>query len=145
MSERDIGGRSFRVGAVLATETVMLQMRLMQIVGGGLDRLPVILGSRAEGATADQRAAGDAAAVAALGDILSKCDPKTMTKLISDVVSYAAIHRPSGVWEKVDLDGDFTEYPQDIIPVTLWVLRELLGPFFSGLRESGALKKVLAV
>lgn len=142
MAEIEIGGREFKVGHVLATESVILQARLLQIIGGGLDRLPVILGSRVEGATDEMKAMGDAAAVAALGDIVSKCDPKVIAKLITDIVSYAAIHRPSGAWEKADLDGDFTEHKSDIFPLVIFVLREVLGDFFSGLLASGALKKL---
>lgn len=145
MAETEIGGRTYRVGVVLATDAIVLQARLLQIVGGGLDRLPVILGSRVEGATPEMRAMGDAAAVAALGDIFAKCEPKTVAKLVQDIVGYATIHRPSGAWEKVDLDGEFTENKADIFPLCLWVLREILGDFFSGLQASGALKKILAV
>lgn len=144
MAETEIGGRTYRVGVVLATDAIVLQARLLQIVGGGLDRLPVILGSRVEGATPEMRAMGDAAAVAALGDIFAKCEPRTVAKLIQDIVGYATIHRPSGAWEKVDLDGEFTENKGDIFPLCLWVLREILGDFFSGLLASGALKKMMA-
>lgn len=143
MAETEIGGRTFKVGDVLATESITLQARLLQLIGGGLDRLPVILGSRVEGATPEMKAVGDGAAVAALGDIFSKCEPKTVTKLIQDIVAYATIHRPSGAWEKVDLDGDFTQHKSDIFPLVIFVLREVLGDFFSGLLASGALKKLL--
>lgn len=144
MAEIEIGGREFQVGEVLATESIVLQARLLQIIGTGLDRLPVILGSRVEGATAEMKAVGDGAAVAALGDIFSKCEPKTVAKLIKDIVGYAMIHRPSGAWEKADLDGDFTQHKADIFPLVIFVLREVLGDFFSGLLASGALKKLLA-
>lgn len=144
MAEKEIGANTYRVGVVLATDAIVLQARLLQIVGGGLDRLPIILGSRVEGATPEMKAMGDAAAVAALGDIFSKCEPKTVAKLVQDIVGYATIHRPSGAWEKVDLDGEFTENKGDIFPLCLWVLREVLGDFFSGLQASGALKKILA-
>lgn len=144
MAEIEISGQTYRVGVVLATESIVLQARLLQIVGGGLDRLPVILGSRVEGATPEMKAVGDAAAVAALGDIFSKCEPKTVAKLIQDIVGYATIHRPSGAWEKAELDADFTERKSDIFPLCLWVLREILGDFYSGLLASGALKKMMA-
>lgn len=144
MAEIEIGGQEYKVGHVLATESIVLQARLLQIIGGGLDRLPVILGSRVEGATAEMKAVGDAAAVAALGDIFAKCEPKTVAKLIQDIIALAAIHRPSGAWEKADLDGDFTERKGDIFPVVIFILREVLGDFFSGLLASGALKKIIS-
>lgn len=142
MAEKVIGGRTFKVGEVLATEAILLQARLLQIVGGGLDRLPVILGSRVKEATPEMKAAGDAAAVAALGDICAKAEPKTVVALIGDIVRLAQVQRPSKEWEQVDLDGEFTTAKGDLFPVLIFVLREVLGDFFSGLQASGALKKM---
>ena len=144
MAEKKFSGREFKVGSVLATDALILQARLMQIIGGGLGQLPAILASRAEGATDAQRAAGDAAAIVALGDIASKCEPGIISKLFEDVVGLALIKRPSGAWEKADLDGDFSEHKHDIFPFVIWVLREVLGDFFSGLQASGALKRMAA-
>ena len=77
MAEKKIGGRTFRVSAVLATEAIKLQVRLMKVIGGAVDRLPVILaGMGKKGETnPEAKAASDAAAVAALADIFNKANP----------------------------------------------------------------------
>lgn len=143
MAETEIGGRAFKVGEVLVTEALTLQARLLQIAGGALDRLPLILLGQTEKATVEMKIASQAAAVAALGDIFAKCEPKTVVKLMTDISEYATIHRPSGAWEKVNLDADFIAHKSDVFPLLVFVLREILGDFFSGLPASGALKKIM--
>jgi hypothetical protein len=145
MAEKKIGGRTFRVGNVLATEAIKLQLRLLKIVGGGVDRLPTILagmGKKGE-VDAEAKAASDAAAVAALGDIFSKCDPDVVTQIISDIVEMAQLNNPSGAWETVNIDQDFTQKKGDLFPVIIFVLQEVLGDFFSGSQVNGNLKKFL--
>lgn len=145
MAEKKIGGRTFRVGHVLATDAIKLQVRLLKIIGGGVDRLPVILAGMGKKGEADPAAksASDAAAVAALGDIFSKSDPDAVTKLISDIVSMSQLNTTSGAWENADIDQDFTQNKGDLFPVVLFVLQEVLGDFFSGALASGSLKKLL--
>lgn len=142
MAEIKIGDREFRVGVVRATEALVLQAKLMKVIGSGIDRLPIILKGVAEGATADDKAAMQTAAVAAFTDIFVDGDPEELTDLIGEVVSMATVKRPSGAYEQVDLDGDFTEHKSDLFEVVVFVLREVLGDFFSGLRGSGKVKKV---
>ena len=145
MAEKKIGGRTFRVGHVLATDAIKLQVRLLKIVGGGVDRLPTILAGMGEKGKAnpEAKAASDAAAVAALADIFSKADPDGVAKLLSDVVSMAQLNNPSGAWEAADIDQDFTQHKRDLFPLVVFVLQEVLGDFFSGALASGGLKKVL--
>lgn len=145
MAEKKIGGRTFRVGHVLATDAIKLQVRLLKIIGGGVDRLPVILAGMGEKGKADPevKAASDAAAVAALADIFSKADPDGVTRLISDIVAMAQLNNPSGAWEEVNIDQDFTQRKRDLFPVAAFVLQEVLGDFFAGALGSGGLKKVL--
>ncbi|UQS95086.1 chaperone protein [Pseudanabaena phage Pam3] len=144
MAEKKFGNRTFQVGDVLATEAVELQCRFLQIVGGGVDRLPTILAGAGDAAQ-EAKDASSAALVAALADIFSKCEPKRVTGFIKDVVGYCQIMRPSGSWEQVDLDGEFTqkEHRRDLYPVVLWALQEILSDFFAGLLANGALQKVL--
>lgn len=146
MAEKKIGGRTFRVGMVLATDAIKLQVRLMKIIGGAVDRLPTILagmGKKGE-VNPEAKAASDTAAVAALADIFSKANPDEVAKLISDIVSIAQINTPSGSWENVDMDQEFTgQHMKDLFPVVAFVLQEVLGDFFGGALASGSLKKVL--
>lgn len=131
MAEKKIGDRVFVVGHVLATDAIRLQARLLKIIGGGVDRLPEILAG-AGSASPEAKEKSNAAAVAALTDILAKCDPEEVTKLITDIVSMAQIRRASGAVETVDLDGDLSQTKKDIIPLVGFVLKEVLGDFFAG-------------
>ena len=143
MAEKKIGSRTFQVGHVLATDAVRLQARLLRIIGGGVDRLPTIMRGVGKDVTPELKEAANAASVAALTDIFAKCDPDEVTRLISDIVSLATIKQPSGSWGKVDLDQDFTEHKGDLFPVIVFVLKEVLGDFFSGLPAAGNLKQAL--
>ncbi len=131
MAEKKIGGRVFSVGNVLATDAIRLQARLLKVVGGAVDRLPVILAG-AGNASPEAKEASQAAAVAALADIVSKCDPDEVTQLFADVAAMASIKRQSGAVEEVDLDGDFSDHKKDILPLIGFVLKEVLGDFFAG-------------
>lgn len=143
MAEKKIGGRTYQVGHVLATDAIRLQARLLKIIGGGVERLPAIVAGMGKGATPEAKEKSNAAAIAALTDIFAKCDPDEVAQLISDIVAFAALKRPSGSYEAVDLDGDFTENKKDILPVCGFVLKEVLGDFFAGALASGDLKKVV--
>ena len=145
MAEKKINGRTFQVGEVLATDAIRLQARLLKIIGGGVDRLPVIMAGMGERGKVDPeaKAKSDAAAVAALTDIFAKCDPDEITQLMSDIVGFATIKRPSGSWEQADMDGDFTQHKGDLLPLVGFVLREVLGDFFSGALASGNLKGMM--
>lgn len=147
MAEKKIGGRTFRVGHVLATDAVRLQVRLLRIVGGGVDRLPTILAGMGERGKADPaaKAASDAAAVAALTDIFAKADPDDVTQLIVDIAGMAQLQTPSKTWEGVDLDQDFSDRKADLFPLLAFVLKEVLGDFFSGAQASGSLKGALGL
>lgn len=136
MAERKIKGREFQVGKVLATEAVLLQARLMKVIGAGVERLPVILKGVGD-ASDEAKEASRAAAVAAFTDVFVNGDPVTMTRLIKDVVEMATVKRKSGVYEQVDMDGDFTDDKGALFPVAVFVLQEVLGDFFTGLQANG--------
>lgn len=143
MAERKIAGREFKVGTVLATEALRLQFRLMAVIGSGTsdgdgtERLTIILGGLGEEADPEEKLKSNAGALAAMSKVFVHADPDEMTQLVADVVSYAAIKRPSGSYEKADLDGDFTEEKGALIPLCVFVLQEVLSDFFTELRDSG--------
>jgi hypothetical protein len=141
MAERKINGREFQVGQVLATDAVLLQARLMKVIGAGVERLPVILKGAGDASEADKEASR-AAAVAAFTDIFANSEPREMVSLISDVVGFATVKRKSGVFEKVDMDLDFTSDQGSLYPVAVFVLQEVLSDFFTGLRASGSQVKI---
>lgn len=159
MAETKIGGRTFRVGTVLATDAIKLQVRLLKIVGGGVERLPIILAGMKRTKTEmdengnpvvkelpvdpEAKAKSDAAAVAALSDILSKADPEGVTQLLTNIVAMAQIQGDSKTWGTVDIDQDFTDHKKDLFKVVFFVLKEVLGDFFDGVPGAGDLGKAL--
>lgn len=140
MAEKKFSGRLFRVGTILATDSIKLKVRLLKIVGGGVERLPAILAGRSN---PELKAAADAAAVAALSDIFNKADPEGVVDLLRDIVAMAQIQGESKSWEDADIDQDFTTHKKDLYPVVFWVLKEALGDFFSELPENGDLRKMM--
>lgn len=138
MAEKKINGRTFRVGHVLATDAIRLQVRVVKLLGGAVDHLPVILAGVGS-ADASAKAASDAAAVAAMTDIVAKADPDEIVSLLGSVVRMSQVGTPSGSWSEADLDSDFTgERMKDLIPVVSFVLREVLGDFFGAALASGS-------
>lgn len=145
MAEKKINGRVFRVQDVLATEAIRLQVSLLKVIGGGVDRLPTIMAGMGKKGKEDPeaKAASDAALVGALADIFSKCDPDGVVELISRIGGYADIQSKSGQWGKVDVDQDFTDHKKDLFPLLAFVLKEVLGDFFSDVPGAGALQKMV--
>lgn len=143
MAIKKISGREFQVGAVLATDALRLQFRLLRIIGGGVDRLPTILAGVGQAEGSEVKEKSNAAAVAAIADMIAKADPEDAVKLMGDIAGMAQIKQPSGSWGTVDLDQDFTERKGDLFPLLAFVLREVLGDFFAGLQGAGALSKLV--
>ena len=144
MAEKKIGGRTFRVGVVLATDAIRLQVRLMKVIGGAVDRLPTILaGMGKKGAeNPEAKAESDEEEVAALDDIFNKADPDEVANLVSDIVGISQIKTQGGSWETANLDQDFTgAQMKDLFPVVTFVLKEVLGDFFGASLASGSLEK----
>lgn len=131
MAEKNIGGRTFRVQPVLATQAILLQARLLKVVGPALSKLTVIL----DRGNADR---SNTAAVDALTSIFSQSEPETVAVLIKDLVELAELRRPSGVYSHVDLDGDMSQYAKDIYPLLAFVLKEQFGSFFAGVPVFGS-------
>jgi len=136
MAEKKIGSRTFKVEPLLATEAIRLQMRLVKAIGPAISRLPEIFAGIGKDAAAKEKANG--AAVSAMADIIGKMEPDDAADLVKDIVQVAMIKRPSGAYDQVDMDGDFTGSLGDIIPVATFVLQEQFAEVFSGARGSGS-------
>lgn len=142
MAEKKIKGATYKVEPMLALEAVKLQARLLKVLGGGIDRLPEVLAGAGSKATPEQKEKSNAAAVAAFTDIFVKGDPDEMANLVKDVVEVAMVKRPSGSYEQVDMDGDFTGNMGAMFQVVVFVLREVFGDFFTDVLANGNLEKI---
>lgn len=142
MAEKKIKGATYKVEPMLALDAVKLQARLLKVLGGGIDRLPEVLAGAGSKATPEQKEKSNAAAVAAFTDIFVKGDPDEMANLIKDVVEVAMVKRPSGSYEQVDMDGDFTGNMGAMFQVVVFVLREVFGDFFTDVLANGNLEKI---
>lgn len=136
MAEKKINGKTYKVEPLLATEAIRLQMRLVKAVGPALSRLPVIFAGAGE-ASPEAKERSNAAAADALAEVIGNLDPDDATALIKDIVEVAMIKRPSGMYEQVDIDGDFTGNLGEIITVATFVLREQFGEVFSAALANG--------
>ncbi len=137
MAERKIGGSVYKTAPMLATQAIILQARLARIIGPAVSKLPAILASRSESATAEQKAHADAEAISAITEIFARCHPEEIAGLVKDVAEIAMVQRAAGTYEPVDFDLDFTGRLGDVIPVVTFVLAEQFGDFFSGALASG--------
>ena len=136
MAEKKINGKTYKVEPLLATEAIRLQMRLVKAIGPAVSRLPEIFA----GISSDQagREKANLVAVSALADIIGGMEPDVATELIRDIVQVAMVKRPSGAYDQVDMDGDFTGSLGDIVPVATFVLQEQFAEVFSGARGNGS-------
>ena len=137
MAEKKIAGMVVKVDRPLATEALKLQARLMHAAGGLAEKLPAILASRREGASEEERAKADAEALTAITGIFGRITPEAYAALVGDILALAKVQRPSGVYDQMDLDGDFSTNLGAIIPVVVFVLKEVFGDFFSAAQASG--------
>lgn len=137
MAEKKISGMTIRVDRPLATEALKLQARLMHAAGGLAEKLPSILASRREGASDEEKAKADAEALAAITGIFGRITPEAYADLVGDILSLAKVQRQSGVYDQMDLDVDFSTNLGAIIPVVVFVLKEVFGDFFSAAQASG--------
>lgn len=138
MAEKKINGRVFKTEPMLAMDAIILQARLVKLLGPAIDRVGEIFAGYGEKANDEAKAKSNAAAISAVSDIFGKSDPIDTANLIRDVTQVAMIQRQSKVYEPVDFDGDFTGNLGDVFPVVIFVLREQFGDFFTGLLASGS-------
>lgn len=137
MPDKKIGARWFRMGQILATEAIKMQVRLMGFAGPALDKLPDIFAGRIEGASPEALNRANAQAMLAVGDILSRADPDAVASFLQDVCEMAMISDDGKTYENVVFDHHMSGPDmKDILPLTIWVIREALGDFFTGLPEN---------
>jgi hypothetical protein len=150
MAERKINGRVFRTEPALAKRVVVLQAKLLKVIGPATSKLPTIVtafGKDAEGKRSpEDEAKLQGAAVSALMDVFAQADPDEWGDLVAEVCEMAQVQTdgPSKVFDPVKFDDHFTGRLEDVVPVLAFVLREQLGGFFRGLLEGGNLARVKA-
>lgn len=141
MAEKKIGNMVVKVDRPLATDALILKARLLRAAGGLAEKLPSILASRREGASDEERAKADADALTAITGIFDRISPQDYAALVGDIVSLGKAQRPSGIYDPLDLDGDFSNNLGAIIPVVVFVLKETFGDFFSAALANGGRAK----
>lgn len=138
MAEQKIGERVFKMEDVLATEAIKLNVRLMRFLGPAMDKIPTIFAALSSKATEEQRRASDAASIQAMGDIFANADPDTVSKFVASVCEMAKVSYDGRNFDDVIFDQDFSgPHIKDVVPVSLFVLREAVGDFISGALASG--------
>lgn len=138
MAEQKIGARFFKMDDVLATEAIKLNVRLMRFLGPAMDKIPTIFAALSSKATEEQRRASDAASIQAMGDIFSRADPEDVTLFVASVCEMAKVSYDGKNFDDVIFDQEFSgSNLKDVVPVTLFVLREAVGDFISGALASG--------
>lgn len=149
MAEKKLSdGAVFRVEPMLATQAIILQARLLKLVGTAVDRIPVIMAGYGKAKKTDDKPlsaadltavqASNAAAISAIADIFAKAQPEEVADIIATLCSSGTIKvKGSNSYDPVDFDAHFTDRQKDVFPVVLFVLRETFGDFFTGLRVNG--------
>lgn len=141
MAEKTIGDRQYRSTPLLATQAILLQARLLKVVGPGLSHLKAIMN---KGGDEDEGAKEKAATIAleAFGEIVASADPVVVVGLIRDLVSTVEVRRPSGDYDPCDIDGDFVDDQRKYVyPVAVFAIQEQFGDFFGALPGIGSLVK----
>jgi hypothetical protein len=141
VAEKKINGRTFSVGQVLATKSMVLKARLAKTAAPVFAALPEALGSLGKGE--EEKEAAGVKLISALSELFGKGDPEVIATLFKDICELASIRRDSGSVDPVDFDGDLTGHDADIIPLVAFVLTEQFGDFLSGFRGIGSLGKLL--
>lgn len=140
MAEKKINGRTFKTTPMLATRALVLQAKILKLVGPAVNSFAGVMKGFSKEATEAQKAQSTEAGIKALAAIFAECDPEATVNLLAEILSNGTILRPSGVYDTIDLDGDFTDHQGDIFPVLFFVLGEQFGSFFTGLRAIGIQK-----
>lgn len=143
MAEKVIGDRTFKVGMVLATDAIKLQIRLVKLIGPALETLPAVFAGRAEGASQADQEKANGAAIRAIAGIFDKADPDAVVDLMKDIAKLAMVSSNKGQsYEEISFDHEFSGAgAKNLLPAVLFILQETLGDFFSGALASGGLAK----
>lgn len=135
MAEKIIGGETYKVEMVLATKAIELQGRLFKVAGPIGKKLPALISGAAKGGEEAEKA--NSALIEAVSEVFSSIEISDYVNLVKDIVELAKIRRQSGHFDQVDFDGDFSNKLGNILPVVIFILKEVLGDFFSGLTGNG--------
>lgn len=138
MADKKIGENFYRVPPILATEALKLQFRLLGFAGPAVKALPAVLASR-QGGSIEDRAKAEAAGLDAIASVFTNADPSKITTFISDVCEMAHVSEDGKTYEPVIFDHHLSDDQKSILPLAFFVLKELLGDFFTGVQEVGSL------
>lgn len=138
MAERKIGGQTYKVEPLVASEAIELYAALIAAVGSASGKLPAIILSLTTGEE-EGKIMADVAALSALADIVRSNGADGIRNLVRRIVEIARVQAPSGEWRQVDLDGDFTGELGKLLPVAKFVIEEQFRDFFTGNAGSGIL------
>lgn len=136
MADKKIGGNYYRVSPILATEALRLQVRLLNIAGPAVKALPAVLAARSG---AGDRSNAEQAGLDAIAAVFTTADPDRVSQFVTDVCEKAEISADGKAYESLIFDHHLSDDQKSIIPVTFFVLKELLGDFFTGAQEVGSL------
>lgn len=143
MAEKKIHGSVYQVGTMLALDALKLKVKLLKVLGGAIDRLPMILAGAGKDKDKAAKDASNAAAVAAFADIFVHGDPDEMIALVKEIAEMAQVKRPSGAWEQVDVELFQSDDLSELFEIVVFVLREVFGPFFSEILANSKVKKAM--
>ncbi|MEC5289383.1 MULTISPECIES: phage tail assembly chaperone [unclassified Aurantimonas] len=158
MAEKKIAGRLFRIQQPLAREALALQFRVMNLLGGSATELPKAIEamqaasaiqSKYQGQNAPTVSDEDMAKLSAANSqiigvvmgILGNMKPEAGVSFLADMVAMAEVKAANGQYEQADIDTEFSTDPTGLYEVVGFVLKEVLGPFISGLMGSMSAKK----
>jgi hypothetical protein len=122
MAEKKIGSKTYRCEKLPASESFSLLLRLGQQLGPGLGKLATVMGS----------GASEAAALAAIGDVLAAADPTKTTALLSELIGHAEV-AVSGRYEACVLDHHFDGDLVGAFSVAMFVVKANYQDFFGEL------------
>lgn len=142
MAEKKFGNRTFRVKQPLATQAIVMQGRLLRLIGPASHKLPELFDPANRNGPADQTVA--LKIVGVLLEVFSRSEPEATAALIGDIIAMSEVKGASGKYDQADIDTEFSSDPGELYAVVAWILREVFGPFFSGLTANGSLKNVVA-
>lgn len=134
MADKKIGGRYFRIGDLLATEGIKLQVRLIKLVGPAIESLPQLFAARNTAIPIEEDIKARSVATAAISKVFAAADPDEVASFIETVCELAMVSDNGKTdYEQVVFDHHFSGSDvKDIYPLTLFVLQETLGDFFTG-------------
>ena len=136
MADKKIGGNYYRVQPILATEALRLQVRLLNIAGPAVKALPAVLAARKD---ATNVAGAEQAGLEAIAAVFTTADPDRVQQFITDVCEKAEISEDGKSYDALIFDHHMSDDQKSIIPLTLFVLKELLGDFFTEALAAGNL------